>query len=186
MYCPHCGQQQASDVVRYCSRCGFLLDGVIYLLHNGGLLPVPSSSSVPVEMSPKRRGVRQGGLMLLIGAVLVPILGVFGSFTQGVFFEILVAVAAIICFVGGPIRMIYAALFEEGAPQPTRLPLNSYSAPALPPRQTPMRGVASLPPPAVNQTTPWRARPNTAELVSPPSVTENTTRLLDKDEQREH
>ena len=28
MFCPQCGQQQVSDVTRYCSRCGFPLDGV--------------------------------------------------------------------------------------------------------------------------------------------------------------
>lgn len=183
MYCPQCGQQQASDVVRYCSRCGFLLDGVIYLLHNNGLLPA-AAPSTPGEVSPRRRGVKQGGLMLLVGAVLVPILAVFASFTNAIFFEIISAIAAIVCFMGGPLRMIYAALFEEGAPRPTAMPLSSYSPPPLQSRMAaPSR--ASLPPPPVNQTLPWRVRPNTAELVSPPSVTENTTRLLDKDEPRE-
>lgn len=184
MYCPQCGQQQASDVVRFCSRCGFLLDGVIYLLRNNGILPVNSTPAVPGEVSPRRRGVKQGGLMLLIGAVLVPILGVFASFTNAVFFEIIAAVAAIVCFMGGPLRMIYAALFEEGAPSPQSMPVGVYSPPAIPPRMAPPP--RSLPPSAVNQTAPWRARPTTAELVAPPSVTENTTRLLDKDEPREH
>ena len=184
MFCPQCGQQQASDVVRYCSRCGFLLDGVIYLLHNNGLFPVAPGLTTPGEISPRRRGVKQGGLMLLIGAVLVPIVAVFASFTNAVFFEILAALAAIICFMGGPLRMIYAGLFEEGAPRPAPMPLNAYSPPAMP--RPPTAARASLPPPSINQTAPWRARPNTAELASPPSVTENTTRLLDKDEPREH
>jgi len=82
--------------------------------------------------------------------------------------------------------MIYAALFEEGAPSPTPLPLGAYGPPGVQQRPSiPARGVASLPPPAVN-TQPWRSRPTTAELAAPPSVTENTTRLLDKDEPREH
>jgi hypothetical protein len=183
MYCPQCGQQQAPDAARYCSRCGFLLDGVTYLLHNNGLLPVASPGQ-PGEISPRRRGVKQGGVMLLLGAVLVPVIAVFASFTNGVFFEIIAAIAAIVCFVGGPLRMIYAALFEEGAPRPLSMPLTSYAPPALQPRP-PIPSRASLPPPPVNQSLPWRARPNTAELISPPSVTENTTRLLDKDEPRE-
>src|SRR5262245_22824375 len=103
MYCPHCGQQQVSDIVRFCSRCGFPLDGVIHLLHNGGMLPVYAPEG-PSEMSPRRRGVRQGGIMLLSGAVLIPILGVFSSFLHdSMFLQILMGIAAIICFVGGPL-----------------------------------------------------------------------------------
>src|SRR5262245_44242060 len=113
MFCPQCGQQQATGVVRYCSRCGFPLDGVIHLLGNGGILPVYSSPDEPVQISARRRGVKQGGILLLSGAVVVPILGVLASFSNAAFLEILVAFAAIICFVGGPLRMLYAALFEE-------------------------------------------------------------------------
>jgi hypothetical protein len=184
MFCPKCGQQQASDVIRFCPRCGFLLDGVIHLLHNNGMLPsVPAEGSG--EMSPRRRGVRQGGAMLLAGAVLVPILGVFTSFSNSAFLEILTAIAAIICFLGGPLRMIFAALFEEGAPSRPALPLASYAPP--PPAIRPGVPVRQnvLPPPTTTPPMGWR-RPNTAELTQPPSVTENTTRLLDKEEPREH
>ena len=181
MYCPQCGQQQASGIVRFCSRCGFPLDGVIQLLGNGGMLPVYRSPDEPVPISPRRKGVKQGGVLLLSGAVLVPILGVLSSFSNSAFLEILLALAAIICFLGGPLRMLYAALFEEGAPNPMR----AYGPPPIPapqpqqfgpPRQTP-----SLPPPPARSASGWR-RPNTAELANPPSVTENTTRLLDKED----
>lgn len=188
MYCPQCGQLQASEVVRFCSRCGFPLDGVIHLLHNRGLLPTYPVGEVSTEVSPRKRGVRQGGILLLTGALLVPILGVLNSFSSGPFLDILVAVAAIICFLGGPIRMIYAALFEEGAPPRVPVPLATYAAPPVMPLRSAMPGRAgnALPPASVNPTSGWRARPTTAELAQPPSVTENTTRLLDKDEPREH
>ena len=52
--------------------------------------------------------------------MIVPILGMFASFTNATFLEILAALAAIICFIGGPLRMLFAALFEEGAPRPFR------------------------------------------------------------------
>ena len=181
MYCPQCGQQQASGIVRFCSRCGFPLDGVIQLLGNGGMLPVYHSPDEPVPISPRRKGVKQGGVLLLSGAVLVPILGVLSSWNNSAFLEILLALTAIVCFMGGPLRMLYAALFEEGAPNRMRM----YGPPAIsapqpqqfgPPRQAP-----SLPPPAARSTSGWR-RPNTAELANPPSVTENTTRLLDKED----
>lgn len=70
------------------------------------------------RISPRRKGVKQGALLMLIGAVLVPLLGVFSSFAPsriGVAFEFFAAAAAILCFVGGPLRMLFAALFEEGA-----------------------------------------------------------------------
>jgi hypothetical protein len=117
-------------------------------------------------------------MLLLLGAILVPILGLFASYIDSRFPEILTALAAIICFLGGPIRMLFAALFEEGAPRPVLQGASPYMAPAQfsPPRQN-----AALPPPPISSA-PWRARPNTAELATPPSVTENTTRLLDKED----
>ena len=184
MFCPQCGQQQVAGVIRFCSRCGFPLDGVIQLLSNGGNLPVYQSSNEPVQISPRRKGVKQGTLLLLSGAVLVPILGIFANYSNSTFLEILTALAAIICFVGGPLRMLFAAVFEEGAPKPVRV----YGAPApvhMPQQFVPHAPSPALPPPPVRPQPSWRSRPNTAELVNPPSVTENTTRLLEKEDRTE-
>lgn len=178
MHCPQCGQQQAPEVVRFCSRCGFPLDGVIALLANGGMIPALASPGVK-EISPRKRGVRQGGILLLTGILLVPILGILASFSSSNFLELLTAIAAIICFVGGPLRMIYAALFEEGAPSWQRQ-MPQYIHPPPPLHQAaPLR--SALPPQPARPPAPWSARPQTGELVRP-SVTEGTTRLLDKDD----
>jgi hypothetical protein len=185
MFCPQCGQQQVSGIVRFCSRCGFPLDGVIQLLSSGGMLPVYQAPDEATKISPRKRGVKQGGILLLTGAVLVPILGVIASFGNSAFLEILTALAAIICFLGGPLRMLYAAVFEEGAPNPYRQPRPYVSAQAPPPHQfNPHVQQSALPPQRV-QPPSWRSRPITAELATPPSVTENTTRLLDRDENKE-
>jgi hypothetical protein len=180
MFCPQCGQQQVTGVVRFCSRCGFPLDAVIQLLGSGGMIPVYRSSDEPVQMSPRKKGVRQGGILFLSGILIVPILGMFASYAQGSsFLEILAALAAIICFMGGPLRMLYAAIFEEGAPRP----IGAYGPPPVQaPQQFVPRGQnpALAPPPARSQGG-WR-RPNTAELANPPSITENTTRLLEKED----
>jgi hypothetical protein len=129
------------------------------------------------------KGLRQGGMLLLLGAILVPILGVFASYSNSRFPEILAALAAIICFMGGPLRMLFAAIFEEGAPRPTFHGARPYVSP---PVSTPQFGMPvnkpALPPPSAHSPQGWRGRPVTAELAGPPSVTENTTRLLDKDE----
>ena len=183
MFCPQCGQQQASGVVRYCSRCGFPLDNVIQLLASGGMMPAYRTSDEPVPISARRKGVKQGGMLLLSGAVIVPLIGVLASFSHSGFLEILTAFAAIICFIGGPLRMLYAALFEEGAPSPVRM----YGLPpaARPQFGPPVQHNALPPPPVRAPHSAWRSRPNTAELVTPPSVTENTTRLLEKEDRTE-
>jgi hypothetical protein len=184
MFCPQCGQQQVAGVVRFCSRCGFPLDGVMQLLSNAGNLPVYRSPDEPVPISARRQGVKQGGLLLLSGAVIVPILALFASYGDSRFVEILAALAAIICFVGGPLRMLYAGVFEEGAPKPVRM----YGpAPMHMPQQfAPHAPSPALPPPPARPQPSWRPRPNTAELINPPSVTENTTRLLEKEDRTEH
>jgi hypothetical protein len=157
------------------------MDGVIQLLSNGGLSPAYRAPDEPIPISPRRKGVKQGFMLFLAGILIVPILGMFESFTNATFLQILMALAAIICFIGGPLRMLFAALFEEGAPRPFR----PY-APAVPPMHAPQQFAppvqrpALTPPPARPQGA-WR-RPNTAELANPPSVTENTTRLLDKED----
>ena len=183
MFCPQCGQQQVTGAVRFCSRCGFPLDGVIQLLGHGGMLPVYGTPEEPTQISARKKGVRQGGLLLLSGILIVPILGVLSSFApQSTFLDILVRFAALLCFVGGPLRMLYAALFEEGAPNKFQ-PRPYISAPVQPQQFGPPVQKASLPPPVQAPVqTPWRARPITAELAGPPSVTENTTRLLDKED----
>ena len=181
MFCPQCGQQQVTGHIRFCSRCGFPMDGVIQLLGNGGLLPAYRDPDEPAPISPRKKGVKQGGLLLLSGAVVVPILAIFANFTNATFLEILAALAAVICFVGGPLRMLFAALFEEGAPRPFH-PYGPPSTPMHMPQQfaPPPQRPALTPPPARPQGG-WR-RPTTAELANPPSVTENTTRLLEKED----
>ncbi len=181
MHCPQCGQQQASASLRFCSRCGFPLEGVLQLLANGGMMPAFPSTVGFKEMSARRRGVRQGAILMLAGVVVVPILGVLNSFSSGNLLDILTALAAIVFFVGGLIRMLFAALFEEGATHNRAMPA-SYVSPPMPAQlNTPVRG-SSLPPAPANPASGWRQRPNTAEIFQPPSITENTTRLLDKDD----
>src|SRR5258706_15612452 len=118
MHCPQCGQQQVSEVTRFCSRCGFPMEGVAQVLASGGMLPVYSVGEGTGERSAKFKGVRQGMMLFMIGILLVPIMGVFSAFTGGGLseaFGMLAALFALLCFVGGLVRMLFAALFEEGA-----------------------------------------------------------------------
>lgn len=181
MYCPQCGQQQVSESLRFCSRCGFPLEGVLQLLGSGGALPFYQPATGPQEMSARRKGVRQGAALFLAGAVMVPVLGIINGFTHGPsLLDILVPLAAVIFFLGGLMRMLFAAIFEEGAPKPHHIVTTSYAP--FPVSQLSTHAPAALPPAQNNSATGWRPRPNTSEIRQPSSVTENTTRLLDKDD----
>lgn len=183
MFCPRCGQQQATDSMRFCSRCGFAMEGTMHLLAHGGMLPVYQSPEGENAISARRKGVKQGASLMLIGAILVPILGVMTAFAPGRLenvFEFFLIISALVCFLGGPLRMLYAAIFEEGAPPKYQFTPQTFAPPAIPQAR-----VSALPPASVNTVPSWRQRPQTEEIVGPPSVTDSTTKLLDKEPKSE-
>jgi hypothetical protein len=168
IFCPQCGQQQAAEDARFCSRCGLQLAAIERYVATGNIQPSP-----PVEMglepppkrSPRQKGLRQGGQILFVSVLLFPI-----------FFTIAIAsdgpgplfVPFFLAFLG-LMRMAYARLFQEpfvrGAHQPT---ISGERYGALPSYRPPIdasgsRGVT------------------TGELQPPPSVTEHTTRFLDRE-----
>lgn len=177
MFCPQCGQQQVSGEMRFCSRCGFPLGGVIQLLASGGMVATSDAAGTsPRPLSPRRRGYRQGGLMMLICLIATPLMAILSELGLP---EILIALTAIIFFWGGAIRMMYARFFEDaGVPAPpAALPV--YAPPAAPAQFVAGASQTALPPQRSTPASGWRQPTNTAEMVRPPSVTENTTRLLD-------
>jgi hypothetical protein len=182
MYCPQCGQQQASNEMRFCSRCGFPLGGVVELIAQGGAFRSGNEQSQEQTLSPRRRGVRQGVLMMLVGAVLVPVLAILNGFIHGPnLLDLLVPLSAVICFAGGFMRILYAVIYEEGV-SGMKHDMPAYVPPVTPAQlNTGVRGSALPPPQSIPVPTFAPRRANTAELVPPPSVTENTTRLLDED-----
>ena len=175
MYCPQCGQEQISGETRFCSRCGFPLGGVMALLASGGVPAITEAAASPKKLSPRRRGYRQGVILMLISVILTPVLGIL---TDIGFPEVFVALAAVIFWVG-IIRMVYARIFQEATVQGTPDTLPSYVPPAAPMQFNASARQSALPPQRGVPLTDWRQRANTSEIVPPPSVTENTTRLLD-------
>lgn len=180
MYCPQCGQQQVSEITRFCSRCGFPLDGVATLLVTGGAVPTRYVQPSYKELSPRSKGVRQGALMMLSTLLLVPLVAIIGVGVLNLSGAI-VAITAVMCFLGGLLRILYALLMEEAVAPSNSESIAGYVQPHAPQFGRPVQSPA-LPPASVNVAPAWRPRPNTAEIYQPPSVTENTTRLLDKDE----
>jgi len=178
MYCPQCGQQQVSDATRYCSRCGFLLEGVTAVLASGGQVPVGALQSGSREQSPRSKGIRQGAMLMLSTILLVPLMAII-TVNFDIKPEFFVPLTAVFCFVGGLLRILYAAIMEDAYPSTEVNNVAAYPASGVP--QVGQARNAALPPASINQVPGWR-RPNTAELYQPPSITENTTRLLNKDD----
>lgn len=113
MFCPTCGLQQANEASSFCSRCGFLLTGVSQVIANGGIAPQnyyvqPAAPNNFVSV--RKKGLKQGGKMILAGMILVPILGILSEMFG--LLEIFAGLAALVTFWGGFLRMIYALVFE--------------------------------------------------------------------------
>jgi hypothetical protein len=180
MYCPQCGQQQVSDATRFCSRCGFLLEGVAVVLAAGGQVPMRYVQPGNTKLSPRSKGIRQGAMMMLSTILVVPIVSIISVFILG-HPEIIVPITAITLFVGGLLRILYALLMEESYALMDVNNVGGYAPAGIPQVDTSARNIA-LPPASATPAPSWRPRPNTAEIYQPPSITENTTRLLDKED----
>lgn len=181
MFCPKCGQSQPADGLRFCSRCGFPQIGVAELLARDGVPAHPVAAAVPRALSPRRKGLREGGAIMLVGvfltpmiAMLHPLIGLPGEYS----------VLGAMIFLAGLLRLIFAAIFQDDAPAvahhvslyapPTAQSQFSPRAVVPPLQQGEMRPAQSL----------FARRQDTAEIVQQPtSVTDHTTRLLaDRDD----
>lgn len=183
VFCPQCGQQQISDETRFCSRCGFSLVAVAEIVARGGAMP---DSLLPPDerpISPRKRGLKQGLFIFLLTFLFAPLTGMVSMLLNIRPFA--VGIVAVLCMMGGLLRMVYALMFESRYPGGATLEQNVLAA-----KQNLLKGkpqVNALPPeqsiPASDYVSPnagnWR---ETNDLATPSSVTENTTRLLEKDQ----
>lgn len=161
MFCPNCGQQDAG--VRYCSRCGFSLRGVL---------------------SVRRKDIVQGGLLMFIGLMII--VG-FNDFIRGFVTamgysrsawssDYILPFFAAVFFIWGLCRIIFALVIERNSRRNQQreayslnhpLPLQaSGGSPTALPRSIPVMETGSR-------------RLDTTELGEAPSVTEESTRLLE-------
>lgn len=185
MFCPSCGQQQVSEEMKFCSRCGFPLGLVSEILSHGGFLPQLADLHQSKTWLTRGNGIKAGVGLILLGILLTPITAIIFENTR--IENIIIPLVAIITFVGGFVTMLFSLLFLKSASQvfqPNSQTVNNFvssnaalpnnqTANALPPQQS--QPVNNYVPPAGN----WRG---TNELVQPPSVTESATKLLNKDQ----
>ncbi len=175
MHCPTCGQQQVSEETRFCSRCGFLLTGIAELIASGGSIPEKRSGIIGDSGSSRRRGIMQGLFIFLLSFLIVPIITIISIALDIEPFA--VVISALLFGVGGLLRIAYSLMFQSGTPKGLRKD-NQFTA---------IRNPAALPPsqttPASAYTSPagqWR---DTNDLEPhPASVTDSTTKLLQKNE----
>ena len=167
MYCPNCGQQQISEM-RFCSRCGLAFSGLAEWLAGGQPLQRRDEPQAPAPLSPRRKGMRRAAKLMFFSGVLFFVCLMFSIiFDEGGWM-----ILPFLTFFVSLVLMLYARLFSD-----KNAPAINQPAAFGP---TPARG--SLPPGATMPiTAAGRQQVRTNELAQPPSVTENTTRLLDNE-----
>src|SRR6267142_2091422 len=135
MYCPRCGQQQISDEMRFCSRCGLPLSGLGEWIAGGGV-PATRAAAKKVSLrSPRRKGIRLGAKVMFFGGVLFP---VFLAMSLAIDEGGPMILPFLVFFVGLAI-MVYSRLFREDIPL-------VQSEPAQTSRLASMAEASALPP----------------------------------------
>lgn len=166
MYCPKCSQQQFSDEVRFCNRCGFQLKIVSELLATNGELPEIIAKK-PVSTSLfQRRGTRIGAKIIFFSAVIfIPafILGLIVDSPATLILPLLI-------FVIGILTMLYSRLFGSLDLLPAQ-PIQPTAFETIKPK-------LSLPVPESVPITNELKREEVYQPFQPPSVTEPTTKFL--------
>ena len=184
MYCPRCGQQQISQETKFCNRCGFQMGLIPDLLANGGTLP---------QLAELYKG-KSGLFTRKNGLIFTALWFIFFMMMMPAFFGIagideLAAASAVWGIFSTMMLLILSLAFLKKAPKKAEIAhfemLHQQSihgtqpaAAALPPHMTQPAQVYAPP-----QAGSWRA-PDTGEVARPGSVTESTTKLLQKDEER--
>ncbi len=171
MYCPRCSQQQVSDNVSFCSRCGFQLAGVKKLLVTEGDLPARKLCPQASIFLAGRKGVRLGTKLVFFSVILLPLFFALSyTFDSPIpfWFPAVVFLAGLTC-------MLYFSIFrEDNLPSKQKAPSTSSgriaNSSALPSRSVAPIGELDA------------MRVNTAEMIQPPSISEHTTNRLKKSE----
>lgn len=181
IYCPRCGQEQISTETRFCSRCGFLMSGLAEVVFNGGMPQILDETSIK-PATPRRKGLKQGGGLFLLGVIIVPILAFLHELFR--FPDEIAGIAAVLFFVGGIVRMIYALIFESSNPAEKTLEENvvRVTQKLLNRKKTVGELPASQSIPVDTYAPPRQTNWRDTNDLTPTSVTDNTTKLLSKDE----
>jgi hypothetical protein len=171
MHCPQCGQEQTSDKIRFCTKCGFALTDVKEIL-------VPGSRK---KNSQKKlvRSITQGMALIIFGLISSMLFAILHELNMVP--KSFAKISVLVFFVLGMIRMGLPFITGENslpAKKVTSLEPDAATDNLI---ETSFSG-KSLPEAQYSPPINFAAKNyGTAELASTPSVTENTTKLLKKE-----
>ena len=119
MYCPRCGHQPISDVIRFCSYCGFKLGVVKASLSDDDEVratELPTSRVSPIE--PRQRDINIGVILMFFGALFATLLTgrSFGLGREGGALVLAAAFGAILLFSRPLMKLIYKLFSWEELP----------------------------------------------------------------------
>jgi hypothetical protein len=170
MYCPQCSQEQVAAEMRFCSRCGFPLTIVSQLVTGGGALEGFDAEGKH-QLSPRQRGVRKGALFMIISGVLIPIVALLSAMKSDL---AVLFLPVLMVLVYGLARLLYAYLLEQSTSRGSETSL----AGNVGSKQLSAAHRSALPPQQSAPITDWRQPRDTSEMAQAPSVTDQTTKLL--------
>jgi hypothetical protein len=175
MFCPKCSQQQISDETRFCSRCGFQLNVVKALLSDENASQTDEIKKP--DRSLRKRDMTIGAAIMFFFAFFVAVITVDMPASHSSRILLLVcAWLALSLLINIKPMIRYFLRAETAAPADEDFSISKTVA------QFASRNKKSLPEahsiPASDFVV---SNVNTAEIVKPPSITERTTNLLDKD-----
>lgn len=187
MYCPRCGEEPVSDNLRFCNRCGLPLGLVSEVLDNGGTLP-----NLDQVLQKNKFFTRKNGVFVSIFwfILFVPFGAAFLGFLGG---DELAGISAIFGVFSSLLILLFSLFFLGKSTNENDLPAISQSQQSVPHNLTGQNTNQNALPPQQTQSAQdyvspkaggWKA-PDTGDLVSPGSVTENTTKLLRKEEDQQ-
>jgi len=181
MHCPRCGQQQISNETRFCSRCGFQLGVVSELLLHDGYLP--QLAQLEQHSWKKTLFTKKGGVLfsvfwfILFTLFFTSIAGILDLGELPGVFAVIGVFGSMMILIGSLIALPSSKAFPKPLPvefaghnQMNNIRSGSLNE-ALPPAQSQPAGEYFAP------RGDWRA-PDTGNLATPGSVTDNTTKLL--------
>jgi hypothetical protein len=174
MYCPVCSQQQISDVMRFCSRCGFPLTGVREVIASGGTKP--EIEDVQAPRVPK--GVRRGVWTILASFVFAFLVLLLSTANEDFLVLLLIPFLSLVV---GFLILLYGTFLEKRTTRVKGTALPQSTAASSPEMIGATRRPALSPPQVAPMQSFNAPRIQTAEMVQPPSVTERTTRLLEEE-----
>lgn len=180
MFCPNCGQQQNTQNLRFCSKCGLPLADIKGLVQQGGILP--------------RTEIEEPGYKRLFTKLYGALFGLLWF----IFFTLLLTSVAAILDLGelpallavvGVFGSMTIVLFSLILLPTSRKPKEQFIPPPMPHHyigSPPLNSQAALPAQPASDYIPANKQGSqnfeTGEIKTPASVTEGTTKLLKKEE----